>query len=114
MFSKIVNVSIIIFLFYAALGVYTWFVSRHAINLFAKAFPNEHSRYFDNMSFNGKRLASFSFLWDRNIEDTVRLNCDIEKARSHARTCAVIFLGVMISFPMLLGLIAYLIDLFSK
>ncbi len=114
MFNTIVNVSIFIFVFYVAFGVYTWMANRNAINLFAKTFPNEYCRYYDNMSFSEKRLASFSFLWDGNVKDIIGSNYGVEKARGRARICTVIFLVMMFSFPILFGVIAYLTFRFFK
>ncbi len=108
MFIKIVNVSIIAFLFYIAFGVYTWLANRNAIKLFAEAFPKEYCRYYGNMSFNEKRLASFLFLWDKNIKNIIGSKYHVEKARRRARMCTIGFLVMMFSFPILFGVIAYM------
>jgi hypothetical protein len=104
----------IIFICYFAFGVYTFWLNRNAISLFAKAFPHEHSKYFANKSFNEKRLTGFAFLWDRDINDIVRATDYIERARKRARICAVVFILLLFSLPMMFVVTGYVLSIISK
>jgi hypothetical protein len=87
---------------YFAFGLYTLWIHKKVIYLFAKHFPDESRRYFANESFNEKRIAGFQFLWDKSVNDLVCANNEINRLRHRARMCFVAFILLVFMFPILL------------
>ena len=86
---------------YFVFGLYNLFIQKKVMRLFAKHFPDENRRYFANLTFNEKRMASLQFLWDKSIDNLFGTNEEIARFRSHGKRCFVAFILLIFIFPIL-------------